>query len=129
MRMDKFTVKAQEAIFEPQNLAGQYGNQQIEPEHLFLALLDQEEGLAKPILQKLGADPVALRAELVKEIEKLPKVSGATGDFLSPAFKRVLDLAQVEASKLKDEYTTPEHLLLPRPESKHARASPLSRHR
>src|SRR4029434_7208004 len=129
MRLDKFTVKAQEAIFEAQNLAGQYGNQQIEPEHLFQALLDQPEGLTKPILQKLGADPAAIRADLVAEIQKLPKVSGATGDFLSPAFKRVLDLAQVEASKLKDEYTSTEHLLLALAEVKESRASRLLRDR
>src|SRR4029434_1833657 len=129
MRLDKCAVKAQEAIFEAQNLAGQYGNQQIEPEHLFQALLDQPEGLTKPILQKLGAEPAAIRADLVAEIQKLPKVSGGTGDFLSPAFKRVLDLAQVEASKPKDEYTSTEHLLLALAEVKESRASRLLRDR
>jgi ATP-dependent Clp protease ATP-binding subunit ClpB len=112
MRLDKFTVKAQEAVLEAQNLAGQHGNQQIEPEHLLLALLDQEEGLIPPILQKLGTDPKLIRSDLLAEIQKLPKVSGAMGEYLSTGFKKVLDIAQSEATKLKDEYVSAEHLLL-----------------
>ncbi|MFO1518363.1 MAG: ATP-dependent chaperone ClpB [bacterium] len=129
MRLDKFTVKAQEAVMEAQNLAGQNGNQQIEPEHLLLALLDQEEGLTKPILQKLGADPQQIRAQVQADIQKLPKVSGTGGDYLSAAFKKILDTAQTEATKLKDEYVSTEHLLLATTEVKDSRAARLLRER
>ncbi|MBL7685100.1 MAG: AAA family ATPase, partial [Deltaproteobacteria bacterium] len=112
MRLDKFTVKAQEAALEAQHLAGQNKNQQVEAEHLMLALLDQEEGLIVPILQKLGADPKRLRAELKQAIDKLPQVSGGSGEYLSQALKKVFDLAHQEAAQLKDDYVSTEHLLL-----------------
>ncbi len=125
MRIDKFTVKAQEAVAGAQSLAGQNGNQQIEAEHLLLALLEQEEGLTQPILQKLGVDPKTLIREVEGQVQKLPKVSGASGDYLSPAFKKVLESAQNEATQLKDEYVSTEHLLLALSDVKEVKTSTL----
>jgi ATP-dependent Clp protease ATP-binding subunit ClpB len=112
MRLDKFTIKAQESVLEAQHRASEYGNQQVEPAHLFLALLDQNEGLVKPILQKLGVDPAKIRSEVLREIEKFPKVGGGSGEYLSTALKQVLDKSHEEANRLKDEYVSTEHLLL-----------------
>jgi ATP-dependent Clp protease ATP-binding subunit ClpB len=113
MRLDKFTVKAQEALQEAQSLAERNGHQEITSEHLLLALLDQPEGIVTPILQKLGAQPAAIRAELEGEIARMPKVSGVSGQvYLSPRLKRTLDVAWDEAQRLKDEYVSTEHLLI-----------------
>jgi ATP-dependent Clp protease ATP-binding subunit ClpB len=113
MRLDKLTVKAQEALQEAQSLADRNGNQEITSEHLLLALLDQPEGIVTPILQKLGAQPAAIRAELEREIARLPKVSGVSGQvYLSGRLKRTLDVAWDEAQRLKDEYVSTEHLLI-----------------
>ncbi len=125
MRLDKFTVKAQEVVAEAQNLASQNGNQQIEPEHLLLALVNQSEGLTQPILQKLGADPKIIQSEVMKLIQKLPKVSGGMGDYLSTSFKKILDAAQNEAHQLKDDYVSTEHLLLALSEVKESKVSTL----
>lgn len=125
MRLDKFTVKAQEAVSEAQNLASQNGNQQIEPEHLLLALLNQEDGLTQPILQKLGVSPQKAKEAALKLVEKLPKVSGGMGDYLSTSFKKVMDAAQNEASTLKDDYVSTEHLLLALSEIKESKTSAL----
>ncbi len=122
MRLDKFTVKAQEAFVDAQNLATQYGNQQIEPEHLLLSLLNQSDGITIPILQKLGVDPNRLREETIRLIEKLPKVSGAGGEYLSNLLKKIIELAHNEAAQLKDEYVSTEHLLLAVAGSKESKA-------
>jgi ATP-dependent Clp protease ATP-binding subunit ClpB len=112
MRLDKFTIKAQEALAEAQHQAGEFGNQQVEPAHLLLALLNQAEGLVRPLLQKLGVDPRKVLVDTQTQIQKFPKVSGASGEYLSSDLKKVLDQAQKEATKLKDEYVSTEHLLL-----------------
>lgn len=112
MRLDKFTIKAQEAVLEAQHQAGSHGNQQVEPAHLLLALLAQKEGLVGPLLKKLGLDPQALQAKIEDIIQKFPKVSGASGEYLSSGLKQVLDRAHDEAHKLKDDYVSTEHLLL-----------------
>ncbi len=112
MRFDKFTVKAQEAVLEAQHKASEYGNQQIEPAHLLLSLLDQEEGLVKAILQKHGADPQNILEQTLQAVESFPKVSGSHGEYPSPQFKKVLDKAHDQASQLKDEFVSTEHLLL-----------------
>ncbi len=125
MRLDKFTVKAQEAVAEAQSLAGQYGNQQIEPEHLLQALLSQEEGLTATILQKLGTSPAQLQNELQALIQKLPKVSGSGGEYLSSGFKKVLEVSEQEARSLKDDYVSTEHLLLGLSEVKEAKTAAL----
>ncbi|HCU26036.1 MAG TPA: type VI secretion system ATPase TssH, partial [Deltaproteobacteria bacterium] len=112
MRLDKFTIKAQEAVLQAQHLAAEHGNQQVEPDHLLLALLDQDEGLVAPILQRHGVNTATFREAVLKDIEKFPKVSGSSGEYLSAPLKKVLDSAHQEATKLKDEFVSTEHLLL-----------------
>jgi len=114
MRLDKLTVKSQEALQEAQRIAEKKGNQQLEVEHLLYALLEDEEGIVYQILKRLGADINALRAEIDKEIEKFPKVSGATplGQvYISPRLKKALERAFEEATHLTDEFISVEHLL------------------
>src|SRR4051794_35402791 len=113
MRLDRLTVKAQEALQQAQTLAAEYGQQEIGSEHVLLALLEQPEGIVIPVLQKLGAQPEAVLATLRRELDKLPKVSGVVGgEYLSQRLKRNLEQAWTEAQKLKDEYLSTEHLLL-----------------
>ena len=114
MQMDRFTIKAQEALQAAQAVAGRFSHQEIDCEHLVLALLEQPEGLIGPLLQKLGASPATLTADVEKELSRRAKVQGATSSdtFLGQALKKALDAAQAEAARLKDEYTSTEHLLL-----------------
>ena len=113
MRLDKLTIKAQDAIQDAQHIADQNGQQQVEPEHLLLALLGQEGGVVAPILQKLGANPEALAARVQDEIDRMPRVSGAAvASYIGPRLKRVLEIALQEAERLKDEYISTEHLLI-----------------
>ncbi len=114
MRFDKFTIKSQELIQGAQALASQLGHQQIEPEHLLKTMLEQPEGIARSILQKLGASPEAVSREISQAIEQKPKVSGGgLGDVhISQVAKRVLDGAFAEAAKMKDEYVSIEHILV-----------------
>ena len=114
MRFDKFTIKSQELIQNSQALASQYHQQQIEPEHLLVAMLGQPEGIAVIMLRKLGASHDAIASEIKAAVEKLPKVSGGNiGEaFLSPRSKTVLEAAFSEAAKMKDEFVSIEHLFL-----------------
>jgi ATP-dependent Clp protease ATP-binding subunit ClpB len=113
MRLDKFTIKAQEALQEAQSLADRNGHPEITSEHVMLALLDQREGIVPPVLQKLGANPQAIRADLGREVDRMPKVSGVGGHTtLSGRLRRTLDVAWDEAQRLKDEYVSTEHLLI-----------------
>src|SRR5260221_10465264 len=118
MQLDRFTIKAQEALQGAQTIANRHSHEQIDGEHLMLALLEQSEGLIHPLLQKLGVAPPALTSDLGRELERRPKVQGTTSSdaFLSSDLKKILDAAQAEAGKLKDEYTSTEHLLLGMPE-------------
>jgi ATP-dependent Clp protease ATP-binding subunit ClpB len=111
-RFDKLTVKAQEAVQAAQAIADREGHQQIEPEHLLAALLDEQDGVVAALLAKLGARRDGLRRDLAVEIRRLPKVSGASGQYVGPRLKAVLDAAWSEAERLKDEYCSTEHLLL-----------------
>ncbi len=113
MRMDKFTIKSQEALGEAQHLAEGIGHQQVEPEHLLLALIGQQDGIVVPILQKLGVDPGSVTGQINAELGRRPKVSGATAmPYVAAELKRVIDSAFIEAEQLKDEYVSTEHLLL-----------------
>jgi ATP-dependent Clp protease ATP-binding subunit ClpB len=111
-RFDKFTVKAQEALQGTQDVAGRFGNQQMEPLHLLLALIDQKEGIVPSLLTKLGVPPASVAKEAEQAVEKLPKVGGTTDHYLSPALKEVLDQASKETEQFKDEFVSTEHLLL-----------------
>jgi ATP-dependent Clp protease ATP-binding subunit ClpB len=112
LRFDKLTVKAQEALQSAQEMSARSGQQQVEPLHLLWALVSQPEGVVPPLLEKLGASPASLASEAQKQIERLPKVSGAGEQFLSRAANDVLEKAFSEAERLKDEYVSTEHILL-----------------
>src|SRR6185295_13217950 len=112
MRLDKLTVKAQEAIQAAQSLADQGNHQAVELEHLLLALLQQQEGLVGPLLAKLGARSEALARQVQTEIEKLPAVRGGGRQYASQRFEGVISRAWEEAERLKDEYVSTEHLLI-----------------
>ena len=127
-RYDKFTLKSQEAVQAAQDIAAKRRHQQIEPEHLVLALIDQQDGVVLPILKKLGADPGAVRSEIEAALERLAKVEGLVQTYLSPRMNRLFDKAEQEAQRLKDEYLSAEHLLIAAAESDGAARDVLSRH-
>ena len=113
MRIDRFTAKMQEGLQESQSLASEMQNQELSPEHLFLALLRQPDGLARPLLEKLNVQPNAVEKQLEDELQRRPKVSGGNaGQALGSDLRNVLDQAEKEMSKLKDEYVSVEHFLL-----------------
>jgi ATP-dependent Clp protease ATP-binding subunit ClpB len=114
MRLDRFTIKSQEALQEANSLAERNGNQEMRPEHLLRALVREEEGIAAQILKRLGVKTEALRRDLDEQIEKFPKVSGAApiGQiYVSKTLNEVLQRAEDEAGHMKDEYVSVEHLL------------------
>src|SRR5438270_2877765 len=112
VRLDRFTEKAQEALQEAAELARHAGNQAVEPEHLLLALVTQNEGVARTLLERGGASVQALQPALVSAIERFPKVSGAGQPYLGESLGKSLEEAEHEAERLKDEYVSTEHLLL-----------------
>src|SRR4249919_2100762 len=113
IRWDKFTIKAQEAIQQANELAGQHGNPEMLPLHLLAGLLQDSEGIVAPVLAKLGVNPAALQSQVIEKIGRLPKVSGASAQpHLSAAMSKLLDQAFKEADTFKDEYVSTEHLLL-----------------
>jgi ATP-dependent Clp protease ATP-binding subunit ClpB len=112
MRFDKFTIKSQELIQNAQSLASNNNNQQIEPEHLLAAMLNEQEGIARSMLRKLGVSPEAVAQEIAMAMDKLPKVSGAGDVYISQRTKSALDAAFTEAAKMKDQYVSIEHILL-----------------
>jgi ATP-dependent Clp protease ATP-binding subunit ClpB len=111
-RLDKLTVKAQEALQAAQELASRSGQQQIEPVHILWALIAQGDGVVPPLLEKLGVPPTTLAAEAEKQIQRLPQISGVSDQYLSKASNDVLQRAFDEAQRLKDEYVSTEHILL-----------------
>src|SRR5215510_1817953 len=116
MDINRFTEKAQAAVRAAQTLATRYSNQQIEVEHLALALLEQENGLVPNILNKAGVNVDALKQTIESEINKFPKVTGPSGPvdqvYITSRLNKVFVAAEDEARKLKDEYVSVEHLLL-----------------
>lgn len=112
MRFDKFTIKSQELIKEAQSLAARHNNQQIEPEHLLVSMLSDQEGITRAIFLKLGVSPDDVVKECTLAIDKLPTVTGAGDVYISQRTKRVLDAAFSEATTMKDEYVSIEHIFL-----------------
>jgi ATP-dependent Clp protease ATP-binding subunit ClpB len=114
MRFDKFTIKVQEAIQSAQSLAEGMGHQQIEPEHLLTTFLNQPDNIITPLLQKLGVNPNQVKSTVKGLLDKVPSVSGGgTGQsYLSPRLKNVLDASFKEASQMRDEFVSMEHLLI-----------------
>lgn len=116
MDPSRMTEKTQQALLSAQNLAARRNNQQVDVEHLLLALLEQEGGLAVSVLTKAGVDLARLGLRVKQEIERFPKVTGPSGGpdqiYISGRLNKMLALAEDEAKKLKDEYLSVEHLLL-----------------
>src|SRR5262245_57448799 len=112
MNLNKYTEKAQEAILAAQRVAGEMNHAQIEPEHLFLALVEQADGIVPAILRKMGVEPKPLADQLRDELSKQPAAFGGSQPSLSPRVKKVTDAAEAEAGRLKDEFVSTEHLLL-----------------
>ena len=115
MNFDQYTKRSLEAIQLMQNLAGEYGNQQLEQCHLLLALLRQDEGLTPQLLRNMGVTPESLEAAARSMVEKLPKVSGgAAADrmYLSADLDKTLRSAQEQSKAMKDDYVSVEHLFL-----------------
>jgi len=112
MRLDKLTVKTQEAVQAALDIATRQGNQALEPEHLLLALVQQDDGVVRPLLQKLGAAPDKVANELEAAIRTFSKVTGGGQPYASNDFNKVLQKAFDEAGKLKDEYVSGDHLAL-----------------
>ncbi len=113
MRFDRFTIRGQEAVQEAIGVAEKNQNQQVEPEHLLSAMLQQKEGVVRPILGKIGANPQAVISEIETAIEKFPKVSGGSGQqYFSSRINTIFQDAQKEAEAMQDEYVSTEHLLM-----------------
>jgi ATP-dependent Clp protease ATP-binding subunit ClpB len=112
MRFDKLTFKAQEALADAQTQAESRNQQELSPEHLLFSLLLQEESVVRPLLQKLEANADGLKHDAESAVERLPKVQGATGVYMSAPLKQILDKSFTEATRLKDEFVSTEHLLL-----------------
>ncbi|MFE7225017.1 ATP-dependent chaperone ClpB [Nocardioides sp. NPDC057577] len=116
MDMNRLTQKSQEALHDAQTKALRFGHVEVDGEHLLLALLDQAEGLVAPLLARAGADPDRLREELEAELGRRPRVSGpgvTPGQVhITQRLSRLLDTADREARRLKDEYVSVEHLVI-----------------
>jgi len=115
MDISKFTDMAQEALSSSQLIAGEYGQQQIEPEHLLAALVRQENGVVPQILKKLNINTTVVTDEIDRLLARKPKVSGpgaAQTVYISSGLNEILAAAESEAKKMKDEYVSTEHLFL-----------------
>ena len=114
MNLNQFTQKSVEAVQAAQQMASARQNQQIEQEHLLLALLEQKEGLIPQLMQKAGVEPAALRQKLTAAVERLPHVSGSGAGqmYLSRDLEQALNEAEKIAREMHDEYTSVEHLML-----------------
>ncbi len=114
MQIEKMTLKAQEALQDAKSIAERKNHQQIDVEHLLLALISQKEGIVLPILQKLGANVDLIVSQLEGELDRIPRVTGrgAGQIYLSSRVNDILNAAWKEAERLTDEYVSTEHLLL-----------------
>ncbi|GAA4457954.1 ATP-dependent chaperone ClpB [Novipirellula rosea] len=111
-RFDKLTTKAQSLVAEAQSQAASSGNPEILPLHLLAAMLDETDGITRPMLKKMNADAGKLKELVASELAKVPSVSGGRQPGIAPTLQRTFDAAADVAAKLKDEYVSTEHLLL-----------------
>lgn len=127
MRLDKFTIKSQELLASAQALASDLNNQQIEPEHLLSVMLSEKESLVVSLLRKLGISPGSVGREIELKLSSLPKITGTSvGEaYISQRTKSILDAALKEASGMKDQYISTEHLFLSVVDEKKGEASKL----
>ncbi len=122
MNLDRYTQKSQEAILKAQTIAQDYNHQSIEPTHLLLALLNQEDGVVPAIVTRISGSVEGLRAELTRDLESRPKVYGAGGEAgLARPAQDVLSAAERYAKGMQDEYVSTEHILLGLTESAESR--------
>ena len=112
MMFNKFTLKAQEALQKAQSIAQNFQQQQLQPEHILLGMLDNTDDFVYKITEKIGTDSLQLKNQLRTFLETQPKVTGAGDIYLSQRSKNVFDLAISQAKLLKDEYVSVEHLLM-----------------
>ncbi len=113
MRLDKLTIKAQEALQAAQELAASRAHQELTPEHVLAALLDQPDGIAGAILRKLGVDPGVVRQSVGEALDAQTQVSGASADiYVGRRLNDLVDQATRQSKEFKDEYVSSEHLLL-----------------
>ena len=112
MQLDKLTVKSQEALQDAQRLARERSHQELDGEHLLLALLGQAESLVPELLRRIGVPPERLQADLETELSRRHKVEGGGDPYAGRDLQKALEAAQAEAAKLKDDYVSTEHLLL-----------------
>jgi len=112
LRFDKLTIKAQEALQSAQEMAQKLNHAEVDSAHLLSALIEQPDGLVRPLLEKVGVNPDAELRKLEENLQRRPQVHGATETHLSRALRTVLDTAQAHADKLKDQYVSTEHFLL-----------------
>src|SRR5205814_1470448 len=114
MQLERLTTKSQEALKEAQQIARGYSHQEVDGEHLLLAMIGQTDSLIPDLLEKIGVPGSTLKPELERELARRHKVQGVSSSdvFFSANLKKVFDAAESEAGKLKDEYISTEHLLL-----------------
>jgi ATP-dependent Clp protease ATP-binding subunit ClpB len=117
MNVDKLTIKSHEALVEAKDLATKSGHPRLGSLHLLFVLIQQEEGIVRPVLEKIGASPQAVSASAVTELDKLPRSQGSQLGF-DPALEEVLRQAETEMQGLGDEFISTEHLLLALTEDK-----------
>ena len=128
MRFDRFTIKAQEALETAQNLAADVQSPELGVQHLMLALIRQTDGIVTPILQKLGVDTAGITSAIETAVQKAPKVQGTAAEMrIAPALQSVLDTGFKEATVLKDEYVSTEHLLVACAETKQSEVGKILR--
>jgi ATP-dependent Clp protease ATP-binding subunit ClpB len=126
IKFDRFTIKAQEAIGEAQQIASSYNHQEIKGDHLLLALINQKDGVVPSILQKLEINSEQLKIKLERLLEKIPQVYGETGgQHIGNELNNILNTAQQETQKVKDEFVSTEHLFIALAESEGTKVSNL----
>src|SRR2546426_3167821 len=126
MRLDKFTLRGQEAIQAGIELAERNQNQQVEPEHILCAMLEQPEGIVRPLLGKLGANVQVVLNDCQAAVSRFPRVQGGQ-QYLSPRLNQIFTAAEKQAEKMQDEYISTEHLLLAITDEKDGAAGKLLR--
>ncbi len=112
MRFDRMTTKSQEAVRSGLDVAVRKGNPEVIPEHVLIAILSQADGVGRPLVSRAGADAEALRGDLQARVDALPQVSGGAEPSFSRRFTQFIARGEDQAKKLKDEYTSVEHLVL-----------------
>src|SRR5467141_386077 len=126
MRLDRLTLRGQEAVQAGIELAERNQNQQVEPEHILCAMLEQPEGIVRPLLGKLGANMQVVLSDCQAAVARFPRVQGGQ-QYFSPRLNQIFTVAEKQAEKMKDEYISTEHLLLAIADEKDGAAGKLLR--